>query len=625
MQLMYVIGTAGHVDHGKSTLVKALTGIDPDRLPQEKEREMTIELGFAWMSLPSGREVSIVDVPGHERFVKNMLAGVGGIDLAMLVVAADESVMQQTREHLSILDILQIKRGLVVVTKADAVDPEMVELVKAEVEDAVAGTILEGAPVQVVSAYTGEGMDDLRTTLDEMLDTTETRKDLGRPRLPVDRCFSVAGFGTVVTGTLIDGTLQLGQEVRLALSEERGRIRGLQSHQKKVEHAEPGIRLAVNLSGLSRHDVQRGEMLTIGSWLQLTTRIDARIKMLRDATRLLKHNETITFHLYTGEAPARVRLLDADELKADQEGWAQLHLHDPAPAVKGDLFVIRSSNTTLGGGTVIDPHPNRRHRRYIPAVLEQLAAMEAGSGQGALASAVDQWGPCDLKVLSQKANLPLDEVLAGVAQLADDGELVVLGSGAALSDSTVYSRNGWTNMVKKSADALQTYHKQRPLRRGIPREELRSRLNLTQNNFLLVVEQLAKEGMLAEDGAALRMPPHAPVLSPAQQKLAEGYISSLESNPFSPPTDVPIDTEVLTLLMDEEKVVKVNESVVFSAAAYSSMVERIVAHTREQGKITVADVRDMFNSSRKYVLPLLEYLDQEHITRRQGDERVLLK
>ena len=246
---MYVIGTAGHVDHGKSTLVKALTGIDPDRLPQEKEREMTIDLGFAWMSLPGGREVSIVDVPGHERFIKNMLAGVGGIDLAMLVVAANESVMQQTREHLAILDILKIKRGLVVITKADMVDPELVELVKAEVEDIVAGTILEGAPTQVVSAYTGEGMDSLIATIDGMLDETEARKDLGRPRLPVDRCFSVPGFGTVVTGTLIDGNLHVGQEVRLAMSGERGRIRGLQSHQKKTERAEPGIRLAVNLSG----------------------------------------------------------------------------------------------------------------------------------------------------------------------------------------------------------------------------------------------------------------------------------------------------------------------------------------------------------------------------------------
>ncbi len=620
---MYVIGTAGHVDHGKSTLVKALTGIDPDRLPQEKEREMTIDLGFAWMSLPGGREVSIVDVPGHERFVKNMLAGVGGIDLAMLVVAANESVMQQTREHLAILDILRIKRGLVVITKADTVDPELVELVQAEVEDIVAGTILEGAPMEVVSAYTGEGMDSLIATIERMLDETEARKDLGRPRLPVDRCFSVAGFGTVVTGTLIDGTLQVGQEVRLALSGERGRVRGLQSHQKKTERAEPGIRLAVNLSGLSRHDVQRGEMLTAGSWLQLTTRLDARIKMLRGASQSLSHNETITFHLYTTEVLARVRLLDSDVLGAGQEGWAQLHLQEPVPAVKGDLFVLRTSNTTLGGGTIIDPQPRRRHRRNIPSVLEQLAAMEAGSGLDAVASAVEQWAPCDLKSLSQKANLPLEEVLSEVASLAEEGHALVLGSNAVTPDSTVYSRGSWNVLAQKSSDALRQFHAQYPLRRGIPREEMRSRLSISQGTFQLVVERLAAEDVLSEDGASLRAPQHAPALTPAQQKMADGYIRSLESEPFSPPTDLPLDGEILTLLIDERKVVKVNESVVFSASAYKTMVERIIAHTRAKGTITVGDGRDMFSSSRKYILPLLEHLDQEHITRRVGDERVL--
>ena len=259
---MYVIGTAGHVDHGKSTLVKALTDIDPDRLPEEKEREMTVDLGFAWMTLPSGREVSIVDVPGHERFIKNMLAGVGGIDLALLIVAADESVMPQTREHLAILDILRVTRGLVVVTKTDLVDEELVELVKAEVEDTLAGTSFEGCPMVGVSAYTGDGLDELRGMIDGILDDTESRRDLGRPRLPIDRCFTISGFGTVVTGTLIDGSLAVGQEIELAGSQQRARIRGLQSHKTRVTSAEPGVRLAVNLSGISRDDIERGEILT---------------------------------------------------------------------------------------------------------------------------------------------------------------------------------------------------------------------------------------------------------------------------------------------------------------------------------------------------------------------------
>ena len=328
---MYVIGTAGHVDHGKSTLVKALTDIDPDRLPQEKEREMTIDLGFAWLTLPSGREVSIVDVPGHERFVKNMLAGVGGIDLALLVVAADESVMPQTREHVAILDILQVNRGLVVITKSDLVDQELVDLVTAEVEDSLRGTSFEGAPVVSVSAYTGQGLDELKGAIDNMLDVTEARRDLGRPRLPVDRCFTVAGFGTVVTGTLIDGEFSVGQEVQLVLGGERGRIRGLQSHRKKVDQADPGRRLAVNLSGIARDHIQRGEMITSSGWLTPTTRLDAQLKLIRDAPRPLKHNSNITFHLFTSEASARVRLLDREGAAARRNRLGPVAPQRPCP------------------------------------------------------------------------------------------------------------------------------------------------------------------------------------------------------------------------------------------------------------------------------------------------------
>lgn len=281
---MYVVGTAGHVDHGKSTLIKALTGIDPDRLPQEKERGMTIELGFAWLTLPSGQEVSIVDVPGHERFVRNMLAGVGGIDLALLVIAADEGVMPQTREHLAILDLLQIKRSMVVITKADLVDEELLELVSIETEEVLQGTVLEGAPMIPVSAYTGQGLDDLLQKMDDILSSTPTRQDLGRPRLAVDRSFTVAGFGTVVTGTLLDGTFSVGQEVEMVPSGRRCRIRGLQSHRQKVEVADPGRRLAVNLSGISHDEVQRGEIVTNPRWLNPTTMIDAKVKLIGSAT-----------------------------------------------------------------------------------------------------------------------------------------------------------------------------------------------------------------------------------------------------------------------------------------------------------------------------------------------------
>ena len=357
---MYVIGTAGHVDHGKSTLVKALTDIDPDRLPEEKEREMTVDLGFAWMTLPSGREVSIVDVPGHERFIKNMLAGVGAIDLAMLIVAADESVMPQTREHLAILDILRIRRGLVVITKVDLVDEELVELVKAEVEDTLAGTAFDGCPMAPVSAYTGEGIDDLKAMIDDILNDTETRRDLGRPRLPIDRCFTVSGFGTVITGTLIDGSVAVGQQIELAPSGRQARIRGLQSHKSRLDAAAPGVRLALNLSGISRDDVMRGEVLTNPGWLRPTRRLDANLRMVKGAPHALKHNEGVTFHLFTSETTGRVRLLDADRLQPGSEGWVQVLLDEPLADGQGRLLrppVIRGHPGRRAGGRPQPPSP----------------------------------------------------------------------------------------------------------------------------------------------------------------------------------------------------------------------------------------------------------------------------
>ena len=620
---MYVIGTSGHVDHGKSTLVKALTSIDPDRLPQEKEREMTIDLGFAWLTLPSGREVSIVDVPGHERFIKNMLAGVGGIDLAMLVVAADESVMPQTREHLAILDILRVKRGLVVVTKADTVDEELVELVKAEVEDTLKGTTFEGSPMLAVSAYTGQGLDELKAMIDSMLDSTEARKDLGRPRLPVDRCFTVSGFGTVVTGTLIDGTLSVGQEVQLLLSGEKVRVRGLQSHRKRVDQAEPGVRLAVNLSGISRDDIQRGEVITTSGWLRPTTRLDAQIKMARDALHPLRHNEGITFHLLTSEANARVRLLDKDELMPGEEGWGQILLQSPIPVVKGDLFVVRSADATLGGGKVVDPYPARRHRRFQVPVLERLMAMEEGTGEDAIINAVEHLGPCDLSTLAQRANLSVEETISKTGELAERGEVVLLGSSIGQNDALVYSGPAWASLKGKASGTLGAYHQQYPLRKGMSREEVRSRLGLSQQVFPRALERMRAEGVLEEDGALVRLPGYRAAPSPDQQKQIDGYIKALESDPYSPPTDFSLDPELLALLTDEGQVIKVNENVVFAASAYKDMVDKMVAHIKEHGKITVADGRDLFGNSRKYILPLLEYLDQQHITRRVGDERVL--
>ena len=620
---MFVIGTAGHVDHGKSTLVKALTNIDPDRLPEEKEREMTVDLGFAWMTLPSGREVSIVDVPGHERFIKNMLAGVGAIDLALLIVAADESVMPQTREHLAILDLLRIRRGLVVITKTDLVDDELVELVQAEVEDALDGTAFAGCPMAAVSAYTGDGLNELKTVIDGILDDTETRRDLGRPRLPVDRCFTVSGFGTVVTGTLIDGSVAVGQQIELAPSGRQARIRGLQSHRARLDSAAPGVRLALNLSGISRDDVLRGEVLTNPGWLRPTRRFDANLRMVKGAPHALKHNEGVTFHLFTSETTGRVRLLDADRLPPGSEGWVQVLLDEPLPMVKGDFFVLRSSEDTLGGGQVADPNPRRRHRRFAPDVLERLTMLDAGASADVILTIADQMGPCDLRTLSQRSNLSEGEALERLSALAESGELVELGEMGTQADAVVYSRRGWDIVKNQAQVALQAYHNQYPLRRGAPPQELRSRLGVSQPVYLRAAARLADEGVTAADGGLMRTPDHSVELSERQESDSAAYLAALAAEPWSPPTDRPLDPELLGYLQERGDVVKVNETVVFTTAAYNDMAGRIVAHLRANGSVTVADARTIFGTSRKYVLPLLEYLDQQRITRRVGDERVL--
>ena len=618
---MYVLGTAGHVDHGKSTLIHALTNIDPDRLPEEKEREMTIDLGFAWMETPSGREVSIVDVPGHERFIKNMLAGVGGIDLAMLVVAANESVMRQTREHLAILDLLEIKRGMVVITKEDLVDEEMVELVKAEVEDLLATTTFRDAPMMAVSAHTGKGLDALRTTIDSMLDTTEPRRDLGRPRLPVDRCFTVAGFGTVVTGTLIDGNLSVGSEVELALTKERCRIRGLQSHRQKLEKADPGRRLAANLSGISRTEIQRGEVITIPGWLQTTDILDAQFRVSPDAPRPVRHNEGITFHLLTSESNARLRILDKSELKPGEEGWVQIHLTDPVPLVKGDLFVVRSAEDTLGGGRVVDPKP-RRHRRFVPSIIERLTMVHEG-GNDTLLNAVDMWGPCDIANLARRANLALDEVRPRLAELEAEERIVLLGDPTNDTDTVAYSLAAWQDQTQAASRVLSDFHSQYPLRKGVPREEMRSRMSMNPVFFNRFSSRLSTEGLLVEEDGVLRLPEHRPNLTPSMAKQADAFIAALESDLFSPPTDRSIENELLGYLIQAERVVKVSEEVVFSYKGYRQMVDMVVQHARNEGSITVAQARNLLGSSRKYVLPLLEHLDQQRVTRRVGDERVL--
>ena len=619
---MYVIGTAGHVDHGKSTLVEALTGIDPDRLREEKERGMTIDLGFAWLQLPSGNETSIVDVPGHERFVNNMLAGVGGIDLALLVVAADESVMPQTREHLAILDLLRVERGLVAITKRDLVDDDWLELVTVDVEETLEGTALEGATIYPVSAMTGEGLPDLIGAIDSMLDDTPPKRDVGRPRLPIDRAFTISGFGTVVTGTLIDGKITTGQDVELIVAGKSTRIRGLQTHKKGQSEAQPGTRVAANIINVSQDDIERGEVLTTEGWLRPTDAMDVRLRVIPDAPHPLRHNMYITVHTGSSEVVGRLRLLEEDALQPGETGWAQIKLESPLAVVKGDYYVIRSNRTTLGGGNIVETHARRHRRRHSPTI-ERLSMMELGSTQDVLLKTIEFSEPSEFGELINRANMGADTVQSELETMAAENLVVPLGSASIGRGSYLFTAGGWNGVVEKSQQSLEAFYRQFPLRRGAPKEELRSRLGMTAQVFNLAFTKLLQQDVVEEDGALVRLPGYEPTLSDGQNEQVNAYIRTLESDPFSPPTDARMDDEVLNLLDEQGKVVRVSETVVYSAEAYEQMVEIVSEYIRENGEISVANVRDVLGTSRKYALALMDYLDHKRITRRVGDARVL--
>ena len=616
---MFVLGTAGHVDHGKSALIQALTGIDPDRLQEEKERGMTIDLGFAWLQLPSGREVGIVDVPGHEHFIKNMLAGVGGIDLALLIVAANEGVMPQTREHLAILDLLGIKKGIVVITKKDLVDEEWLSLVKMDVEELIAPTTLSGSPIITASAVTREGLPELLAAIDQLLDSMQPKKDTGRPRLPIDRVFTIAGAGTIVTGTLLDGSFHVGQEVEIVPAGLRSRLRGLQTHKTHIDTATPGSRVAANLVGIATTQLKRGDVLTNPGWLAPTRMLNVKLSLLPSTRHPLRHNATVSVHSGTSEAMAKVRLLEKDELKASETSWAQLLLAEPVAVVKGDRFVIRSPQDTLGGGEIVETQ-TKRYRRYRSALIQSLESKEKGTAQEILIATLETNQPQDTGTLIHNSGLPPKEAMPTIEALVKENVLVAIRIG---EHRILFTASGWDNLQEKVKIVVQDYHKRLPTRPGMPRGELGSKLQLSAAAFALTLHRLLEDGILIEEGAAVRLPSHQIQLSREQQAKVDGYLQSLARNPYAPPSDIMPEPELLNFLIKQRRVVKVSDSVVFSASAYDEMVKKIMAHIKAKGKITLAETRDMFNTSRKYAQALLEHLDQEKITRRVGDERIL--
>jgi selenocysteine-specific elongation factor len=640
---MSCIGTAGHIDHGKSTLVKALTGIDPDRLAEEKERGMTIDLGFAWLKLPGGREVSIVDVPGHESFIKNMLAGVGGIDAALLVIAADEGIMPQTREHLAILDLLHVPRGIVALTKADLVDEEWLELVREEVAEYLLPTTLAHAPIVPVSAYTMQGIPDLLARLEQMLATSQERQNIARPRLPVDRVFTLTGFGTIVTGTLLDGNFKMGQEVEILPQGLKTRIRGLQTHQHKMEIAQPGSRVAINLANVSRTDLARGDVVALPGQLRPTMLVDAHIQLLADAPHSLTHNTLVDFYSGSQEVPARVRLLDVEELQPGKSAWVQLRLSRPAVLARRDRFILRipSPSTTIGGGAVVDVQA-RYHRRYQAAILNRLATLEHGAPEELVLATLDRrtrlahssntvakgqafkgYSGYELAEIVKQSNLSQDVTQQTLETLLHEGRVRRIGA-------AWFAQPVWDAMVEETVRLLSEHHRQYPLRGGLSKEEWRTRLNLSPRMAAEIFITLQAEGIVAEatsTGGSIRLPDFVPSFSKAQQQQVEQLLRRFRENPYTPPVrgeaEAVVGTEVLNALIEQGQLVKLGDGVLFLRETYDEAIAKLVQYLREHGTMTVAEARDVLGATRKYILPLLEHIDTLKITRRIGDERVL--
>jgi selenocysteine-specific elongation factor len=626
-----VVGTAGHIDHGKTSLVKALTGTDTDRLPEEKARGITIDLGFAFLEEPDGLTVEIVDVPGHERFVRNMLAGVGGIDLALLVIAADEGVMPQTREHLAICSLLRIKTGLVALTKTDLVEADWLELVTDDVAGLVRGTFLEGAPIVPVSAKTGEGLAELRSALRTLATAVPPRAADQLPRLPIDRVFTVKGFGTVVTGTLMTGRFSADDRVEVYPRGVQAKIRGLQTHGHAVEEARAGQRTAMNLQGIERAAVTRGDVVGPSGALIASLLVDGTLELLEDAPRPLKSRDRVRFHTGTSEIMARVLLLDRAELEPGDQAFARFRLEAPLIALPGDRFVVRSYSpiVTIAGGTLLDIDPPR-FKRKAPALVAHLGLLAEGGPDDVVEEHVRQVGTAGARLAALSGRVPLGPArLATVlAALQASGRLLGIERDWFLHPESA------ERVRSQALAALGEFHRANPLRPGMSREELRHRAGDTDERiFASLLGRLEAEGLVRTDRDKVRLATHEVQLSAAQQRVVEQVETDFLRTGAAPPSPGEAlsragvtgdeEHELFQVLVEGKRLVRIKESLFFHTRALDDIQEKLVALLRERKEIGPGDIKDLLGISRKYAIPLLEYFDGRRVTMRVGERRVL--
>ncbi|HEX3011615.1 MAG TPA: selenocysteine-specific translation elongation factor [Syntrophomonadaceae bacterium] len=628
-----IIGTAGHIDHGKTTLVKALTGIDTDRLKEEKQRGISIELGFAPFLLPGGQKAAIVDVPGHERFIKHMLAGAFGIDMVIFTIAADEGVMPQTREHMDIIELLGVDKGIIVLTKKDMVDEEWLMMMEDEVKEYASTTILKEAPIVAVSAVTGEGIPELLQQIEQMAEEVKEKPAFGKARLPIDRVFTVSGFGTVVTGTLWSGQIKVGDTLELMPVQRSVKVRTLQMHNEKVTTVLAGQRVAVNLQGIEVGEIKRGYLLATPGYMTPSYRIDARLRLLNSSSRSLKNWNRVRFHIGTDETMGRVLLLDRDELLPGDEALVQIAMEKPVVCYKNDRFVIRyySPVTTIGGGMVIDPVAPRQ-KRFNEKVLDEMAIKEEGSLYDVILHELEA-NPlqiADIASIVKKTAGSEESVKEELEQLLEDEKIVDI-----TGQQTGYLSNYGLGLIAEYIkETLLKYHQTYPLRPGYPREDIRSRLfkSISPKEFNQIIKYLTERNKIAVRGTYLLLPGYIPKPGEREQAIIENLIANMNSQPFNPPSieelkasagsSEPEFTELWAYLNEQGLVVKVYENMYFTAEAVEDGKRILIEYFAENKELSLATARDLFNTSRKYALPLVEYYDRIRFTRRVGDLRI---
>ena len=625
-----IIGTAGHVDHGKTALIRALTGIETDRIKEEKKRGITIELGFAYLDLPNGEKAGIIDVPGHEKFVKNMLAGAGGIDLALLVVAADEGFMPQTREHLGILSLLNIPEGLIVVTKKDMVDEDWLEVVCEDIRAEVAGTFLEEAPILAVSSYTGEGIEELKQAIFALIDSSNQIKNPNTPfRIPVDRVFSIEGFGTVITGTLIEGQMNVGDPVTIYPKGIETKIRNLQVHSHDVQTAYAGQRVAVNLAGLKKTDLEKGDVVAQKDSMHVAMMLDAKMTVLKNCDRDIFNGSRL--HLYHGarDILCKCVLLDREVASAGDEVYVQLRLEEEIAAKTGDRFILRfySPVETIGGGVILDSNP-MKHKRNDEAVLKTLALKDKGSEKEKVEEALKEYSSRYETTDYLKIHTNID------SEMFDSIVHILLEEGAIypINNNTYIHKSFLQAMEQRAEKMLSKYHAENPLRSGMKRDEFRGKLFTNQDISVAdkVTEYMVADGVLNLPQGSVALASFAVQFSADQEKLMGKLEKVFIDGGYAVPSLDDVSKEfakeksfkqVLESLITDGKLIKLTDQIVYHADVYNTALKLAMDFAAEHGQISLGEVRDLLGSSRKYTLALLEYWDRKNITKKIGDAR----